>query len=196
MARTDLSGAAPSTIEPTAMVQAHAHLGYAPRGVGLLYALLWLAHGNDVLGWFIGAQDGSHLASYFVLQDYYSTSPTRLLRSAQDDVYGPWLEAGPHGEVPVSHPPPIAEEFCHELSRLQNEFIRHWLFFGDDPQARSEAEALRARELAVRGVNVQSARLNKFHTGAAVWRYDAPGVDTSVLIELSKRWPLDFQVED
>jgi hypothetical protein len=175
-------------------MQAHAHLGYTPRGAGLLYAVLWLAHGNDVFGWYIGSKDGEQQAAYFMLQGYYSKSETHFLRSAQDDMYGPWVEAGPAGEWPVALPVP--EPLRHELVRLQDQFIRHWLFFGDDPAARAEAEALQARELAVRGVNVRPARLGKFRTPAAVWRFDAPGADLGVLIELSKRWPLDHRVEE
>lgn len=181
----------------THMIQAHAHLGFAPRGVGLLYGLLWFPHGNDVLGWYIGAIDGGYVAAYFVLQDYYVDAPTRFLRSAQNDLHGPWLQsAAQGGDLTVPHPPPVPEALCHELVRLQNEFVRHWLFYGDDPEAQGEADALRARELSVRAVNVQAARLNKFHTGAAEWRYDAPGADTGVLADLSALWPLDYQVEE
>lgn len=177
------------------MAQAHAHLGYAPRGVGVLYALLWFADGNDVLGWFIGDTSGEPLAAYFMLQDYYTTRETRFLRSVQDDVRGPWVVSDHGVDTPVLHPPPMAEPACHELARLQDQFVRHWLFFDNDPQARAEADALQARELPVRGVNVRATRLGKFHTGAAVWRYDAPGAELRVLIELSKHWPLDHRVD-
>jgi len=177
------------------MIQAHAHLGYAPRGVGLLYAVTWFEHRTDVLGWMIGAKNGGHLAAYFAMQDYFTAGATRFLRSAQDDVYGPWLQHGRDGDFEVPHPPPIEEALCHELMRLQDQFIRHWLFFADDADAHAEAEALNARELAVRGVNVRAERLGKFHLGAAVWHYDAPGADRRVLAELSKRWPLDYRVE-
>lgn len=177
------------------MSQAHAHLAYAPRGVGLLYGLLWFEQGRDILGWFIGSRDGEHLAAYFVLQDYFSEDPPVLLRSAQDDVYGTWLQSGPGGETEVPPPPQLTEALCHELMRLQNEFIRHWLFFGNDPEAVEEAQALREQELPVRGVNVRAVRLGKFEHGAAVWHYDAPGADTSVLGELSQLWPLDYGAE-
>lgn len=177
------------------MTQAHAHLAYAPRGVGLLYGVLWFAQDDDILGWFVGARDGEHLSSYFVLQDHARDGKTRLLRSAQNEMYGPWLQAGPHGDTEVPHPPPLPEPLCHELMRLQNEFVRHWLFFRDDPEAADEALALQARELSVRSVNVRPARLGKFYHGAAVWRYDAPGADTGVLAELSQHWPLDYRVE-
>ena len=178
------------------MVQAHAHLGYAPRGVGLLYAVFWFAHGDDVLGWFIGARNGEPRAAYFVLPDYYSSGRTSLLRSVQDDMYGPWVEAQPDGDLPLPHPPPLPEALCHELVRLQDQFIRHWLFFADDPETHDEAEAVAARELAVGAVGIRPARLGKLRTAAAVWRYDAPGADLNVLIELSKRWPLDHRVDE
>ena len=51
-----------------------------------------------------------------------------------------------------------------------------------------------ARELAVRRVNIRPDRLGKFHHGAAVWRYDAPGADVHVLERLSRFWPLDYRV--
>jgi hypothetical protein len=178
------------------MTQAHAHLGYAPRGAGLLYGLLWFAHDDDILGWFIGDHDGEPLAAYFVLQDYAGARTPQLLHSAQNDIYGRWLETGPDGVIDLPHPPPLPEDQCHELMRLQYEFIRHWLFFGNDPDATDEARAFREQDLPVRGVNPRAVRLGKFRHGAAIWRYDAPGADTGVLCELSQLWPLDHQVDD
>jgi len=178
------------------MVQAHAHLGYAPRGAGLLYGVLWHERGPDILGWFIGSRDGQPLAAYFMMQDYYATAEPHLLRSAQDDVHGRWLEAGPQGEQPISHPPPLIEESSHELARLQDEFVRHWLFFGDDPQSAREVDALHERDLAAGAINVRAVRLGKFRPASGIWRYDAPGADTGVLVALSKRWPLDFRIDD
>ena len=177
------------------MSQAHTHLAYAPRGVGLLYAVLWFAEDEHVYGWFIGARDGGHLASYFMLQDYFSLRETRLFRSVEDDVYGEWVDVRPAGDAPLPHPPPVPEAICHELSHLQYQFIRHWLFFDDDPEASEEADALTARQLPVRHVNIRASRLDKLRTAPAVWRYDAPDADMNVLIYLSKRWPLDFEAE-
>jgi len=99
------------------MVQAHSHLGYAPRGVGLLYAVLWFAQGNDVLGWFIGARDGEPRAAYFVLPDYYSPGRTSLLHSVLDDVYGPWVEVTPDGDLPLPHPPPMSGRTRNRLCK-------------------------------------------------------------------------------
>ncbi|HUP05594.1 MAG TPA: hypothetical protein VMU47_00470 [Caldimonas sp.] len=177
------------------MAQAHVHLAYAPRGVGVVYAVLWLAAGNDVAGWFIGARNGGQVASYFLLQDYYSSRETRFYRSLEDDVYGPWVDVRPSGDAPLPHPPPLSEELCHELVRLQDQFARHWLFFDGDPQAHGEAEALRARGIPVRHVNIRAERIDKLEPAAAVRHYDSPDADRNVLVYLSKRWPLDFEDE-
>jgi hypothetical protein len=177
-----------------AMSQAHVHLAYAPRGPGLLYAVMWFAVADDILGWFIGARDGEHVASYFVLQDYYSSKETRFFRSLEDDVRGSWAEVRASGAEEPS-PSPVPEDASHELNRLQDAFVRHWLFFDDDPEAGAEGEALRQRELPVRHANIRASQLDKLQTGAAVWHHDSPDTDRSVLIHLSRRWPLDFEAE-
>lgn len=180
------------------MVQAHVHLACAPHGAGLLYALLWFDHGSDVYGWFMGARGDAFPGAYFKLESYRRASGMRFLRSAQDDVYGAWVEATAQGETAVLHPPPVPEELCHELARLQDRFIRHWLFFADDPDdldGAAQAEALRARGWPVRAVNVRADRLGKLDSGGPVWRYDAPGADLGLLVELSRLWPLDHRVE-
>jgi hypothetical protein len=175
------------------MSQAHTHFAYAPRGVGVLYAVMWFADGDNVYGWFIGAKNGGHLASYFMLQDYYAVRDTAFYRSMQDDVIGDWAAVRDGRERMLPHSPPVPEPVRHELSRLQDRFVHHWLFFDDDAASREEAEALRARELAVRHVNIRSARLDKFRTAPAVWHYDSPEADRNVLVWLSKRWPLDYE---
>ena len=178
------------------MIESHVHLADAPRGPGLLYAVMHFSEGADVFGWYIGSRDGEFVASYFMLQDYHAPRETNFFRSVEDDVYGAWLHVTRDGEWAVPHPPPVPEPLCHELARLQNEFIRHWLLFGGDPepQAQAEAEALRARELAVRQVNIRASRLGKLRIEPAVWRYDSPNVQLNVLVELSQRWPLDQTV--
>jgi hypothetical protein len=177
------------------MTEAHAHLAYAPRGPGLLYALLWFAEGPHVYGWFIGEQNGEYVASYFMLQDHYSARASQLYRSAEDDVHGRWLDCRDGREMPLTQSP-VPEALRHELARLQDAFIRHWLFFRDDPHAQDEARELNARELAVGRVNIHPARLGKLHTAAAVWRYDAPGADLNVPATLAMRWPLEHRTAD
>jgi hypothetical protein len=178
------------------MVEAHSHLAFAPRGAGLLYGMLWFARGASILGWYIGTRDGVHEAAFFVLPDYYSAKPEVLYRSAGDDLYGPWVEVDSHGQREWPHPPPIAEELRPELARLQDQFVRHWLFFDDDPEAEGQARALAAQGHVLRHVNVRADRLGRFATGAAVWHFDAPGADRNVLLHLSRRWPLDERPGD
>lgn len=173
------------------MIEAHAHLAYAPRGAGLLYAVLWFGAGPNIYGWYIGSRDGVHEASYFVLPDYYTVNPDVLYRSLENDLHGPWMQVTERGESELPHPPPVPQALCHDLARLQDEFIRHWLFFEGDPDSETQAQALNARELPVRHVNIKAARLGKLRTAPAVWRYDAPGADQNVLVHLSRRWPLD-----
>jgi hypothetical protein len=173
------------------MIEAHAHLAYAPRGAGLLYAVLWFADGPNVYGWYIGSRDGVPEASYFVLPDHYTAKPDVLYRSLEDDLYGPWVQITERGQSELSESPPVPQALCHELARVQDEFIRHWLFFDSDPDSEAQARALNARELPVRHVNIKASRLGKLHTSPAVWRYDAPGADQNVLVYLSQRWPLD-----
>lgn len=175
------------------MSQPHAHLAFAPRGPGLLYAVMWFAEGDHVYGWFTGARNGGTLSSYFMLQDHFAARDTVFMRSLQNDVDSEWVEVGARREVALAHVP-VPEAVRHELRRLQDVFVRHWLFFDDDPDSADEAQALRARELPVRHANVRASRLNKMQHGAAVWRHDAPDADVNVLVFLSKRWPLDFDV--
>ena len=173
------------------MIEAKTHLAYAPRGAGLLYAVLWFADEPTIYGWYIGSRDGVHEASFFVLPDYYAANPNVLYRSVEDDLYGPWVQVTDRGESELPHPPPVPQELRHELARLQDGFIRHWLFYDDDPGSEAEAHALKVRELSVRHVNIKASRLNKLRISPAVWRYDAPGADQNVLVRLSQRWPLD-----
>ena len=177
------------------MIQAHTHLAYAPRGVGLLYAVQWFAQGDHIYGWYIGSKDGGHRADYFMLQDYYSLRDTHFFRSVENDVYGPWADVRRSGEFALPHPPPVPEPLCHELRRLQDQFVQHWLFFDDDPMEAAEAAALRSRMLPVRHVNIRASRLDKLRTAPAVWHYDSPDADMNMLIHLSKRWALDFEAE-
>jgi hypothetical protein len=173
------------------MIESHAHLAYAPRGAGLLYAVLWFVDGPSVYGWYIGARDGVAEASYFVLPDYYVAKADVLYRSLENDLRGPWVEVAEDGETEIPHPPPVPEALCHELARLQDEFVRHWLFFDDDPEAAALGAELNARELPMRHVNIRPSRLAKLSVAPAVWRYDAPGADRNVLVRLSRRWQLD-----
>ncbi|MFZ5542210.1 MAG: hypothetical protein ACOZJZ_01540 [Pseudomonadota bacterium] len=176
------------------MIEPKVHLAFAPRGAGLLYGVLWFADGKDVYGWYIGSRDGVPEASFFMLPAFYTGRPVALYRTVLDDVYGPWVETTDAPRETALPHTPVPEPLCHELGRLQDEFVRHWLFFDDDPDAAAQAAIYAARELPVRHANIRAERLQKLHTAPAVWHYDTPGADRKVLLALSQRWPLDEQL--
>ena len=176
------------------MIEPHVHIAFAPRGAGLLYAVLWFAQGEDVYGWFVGERDGLLLRRWFWLERYYTASGSRSSFSAGDDPRGAWEEPR------LGHPPAPAvapdEDTLHALARAQERVLRHWLFAEDgSAQAAAQAEALRARDLPVRALNPRPDRLGKFVTGAALWTHDSAGSDRHVLDHLSRRWPLEHRVD-
>lgn len=175
------------------MIEPKVHLAYAPRGAGVLYAVLWFADGSDVYGWYAGNRGGLAEASYFAMPGYYAARGPVLYRSAEDDLDGPWVESDGASAAPLSHSP-VPQALHHELARLQDGFVRHWLFFDTDADAAQQAALLNARELPVRHLNVRADHLGKLHTAPAVWRYDTPGADQNVLVHLSRRWPLDEEL--
>lgn len=176
------------------MSEPRVHIAYAPHGVGLLYAVLWFARGDDVHGWYIGSREGVTEASFFMMPSFFATKPVVLYRSVQDDLYGAWEELSEQGRSALAQTPPMPQPICVELAPLQDEFVRHRLFFGDDPKAQAQVQAFHARELPVCHVNVRAERLGKLHRPAAIWRYDTPGTDWTVLARLSQRWTLDEKV--
>ena len=55
-------------------------IAYAPRGAGLRCALAYLASERDVYGWYTGPRDDSSIAAqYFLIEDFYSNRPTRVI---------------------------------------------------------------------------------------------------------------------
>lgn len=174
------------------MIEPHVHVAYAHRGAGVLCAAFWFAQGDDVYGWFTGARAHEHPASFFMLEQYYSTREAVCYRSVEDDVYGPWVVASTGGETAIGRPVPVPEAVCHELERLQDAFVREWLFFEDDPAHAAEAAALRASDLPVLAVNLRPGKLGKLETGAPVRTFTSPGADLRPIVFLSHRWPLDY----
>jgi hypothetical protein len=177
------------------MIEPCVHLAYAPRGAGLLCALFWFVKGDDVYGWFTGAQAHEYPVSYFMLEHYYSTRQTVCYRSVEDDPYGDWLIVSTAGESRIDRPVPVSMDLCHELSRMQDAFASEWLLFEGAHDYERQAAALRARELPVLAMNVRPCKLGKLATGQPVWTYSSPGADAHVVRFVAKRWPLDYAPE-
>lgn len=174
------------------MVEPHVHFAYALRGAGLLCALFWFVKEDHVYGWFTGARAHEHPASFFMLEHYYSTRQTVCYRSIEDDVYGNWLIASTEGEAPIDRPVPVSMELCHELERMQDAFVREWLFFEGEPGYEEQAAELRQRKLPVLALNIRPCKLGKLVMDGPVWTYGSPSADAHIVRFLSKRWPLDY----
>lgn len=175
------------------MIESHVHLAYAPRGAGLLYAVMWFAQRGDVYGWYVGMRDGVDECSYFLLPANPDGRADVLYRSLEDDVRGRWVALNRHGRGEPEDSP-VPEALRPELSRLQQQFISGWLFFLGDPGTEDEARALNARGLPARHVNIQADRIGRLSTGPVIWRYDSPGTGTETLARLARLWPLDERV--
>jgi hypothetical protein len=179
------------------MLEPHVHLAYAPRGAGVLCAAFWVASGSDCCGWFTGAQGYEHPASFFLLEDYYSSSATVCYRSLDDDVRGKWLKVPADDKSLAAEldEPPLAEAMCHDMEQMQDAFTREWLFYRHALDAEAEAAVLRARELPVMALNIRPKKLNKLQTGAPVWTFTSPGADLNVIAFLARYWTLDYVPE-
>jgi hypothetical protein len=155
-------------------------LAYAPRGAGLRAAVAYLPRTRDVYGWYTGPrEDGSMASEYFLLEDLYTSGQAGY--AASGDLYGGWVRD---------------DVLCHELARLQEAFRREWLCYRSDPAAAKELEAYARDELPAGDVIVRHERLGRFSKLQPSWTFYSPGFERTVLKHLSKRWPLEFRVEE
>jgi hypothetical protein len=170
-------------------MQAHFHFAYAPRGAGVISALLYVRAGENVFGWYTGAKDHGCEVAYFALERYYSTHATAFCRSLANDVYGAWVLDFPPLTTDIRSPVP--EEVCHELERLQAVFVREWLFYPGEPGADAEAAAYGKLGLPVGPVNIRSERFTRFDQSQPTWTCASPGIDLNIIAALRASWPLD-----
>lgn len=162
-------------------MQARTFVAYAPRGAGLVCAMLYVPIGHEVYGWYLGGRDGVLESAYFRLEEFYTPFETRLVTVPDAE-----LHTGRLGE----------DALCHELARLQEAFRGEWLWDRADAVAPDELARYHDAELALGEVNVRFARLAKFSKLQPTWTYYSEGFERSVLRALAKRWPLDFRRED
>ncbi|MBI2319997.1 MAG: hypothetical protein HYY28_01845 [Betaproteobacteria bacterium] len=177
------------------MIEPHVHLAYAPRGAGVLCAMFWFVEQSDVYGWFTGAKGYEHPARFFMLEAYYATRETCCYLSAENDLYGQWLQATKTRPSRIDRPIPVPRDLCPELDRMQDAFVNEWLWFEDDPRHAEEASALRLHELPVLALNIQASKLNKLLPDGPIWDFWTPGADRHVAVYLSQRWPLDYTLD-
>ena len=177
------------------MIEPHVYLAFAPRGPGVMCALLYVEVKDSVYGWYVGAHGAEFVSQFFILEDYYSQAKTRLYLSVEDDVYGPWIQREAALDIPIGRPAPLPEELTHELERAQDAFIHEWLFYAEEVAVAVHASAYAAHDLPVQAVNIRADRLNKLDAGDVVWTYASPGCNLNMVRALSKRWPLDYVLD-
>ena len=76
------------------------HLAYAPRGVGLAYAVVYLKKDPDICGWWIGAIGADVASAYFRLENFYTRAATALHPTDGSDLYGGSRPESPSRSVP------------------------------------------------------------------------------------------------
>jgi hypothetical protein len=174
------------------MAIAQVHLAYAPRGAGLVCALVYLNRDPDVCGWWVGARGAETTSAYFRLEAFYTAGRTLLYATEDSDLYGGWRYDLTSGRPQPIDPLPVDSDLAHELEQLQDAFAADWLSFAGGAHAAREERAYHEAELAHGAVNLRFARLNKLDKQAPVWVYYSRGFEAAVLEFLGKRWPLDY----
>ena len=164
------------------MATPNVFIAYAPRGVGLRCAVVYLASGRDVYGWFTGPRLDLAVASrYFVLQDYYSALPVRHEEVDQGELHSNWT---------------LDEPRRHELARMQETFAREWLCYRADAWAAADFDAYARAELAAGDVSVRFARLAVFSRLQPNWTFYSRGFEHGVLRHLARHWQLEYALDE
>jgi hypothetical protein len=170
----------------------HVHLAYAPRGVGLAHAVVYVEKDPDICGWWIGAIGADLVSAYFRLESFYARTGTALYTTDGSDLYGGWRFNLTSAQAqPIDHMA-VEPDLAHELEQVQDAFAAEWLVFETDRDADREAQAYRDAELAHGRVNIRFAKLNKLDKKDPLWRYFSRNFESAVAGYLARRWPLDY----
>ena len=176
------------------MAEAATYFAYDPTGPGVMCALFYLAHDDDVYGWWIGAEEGRYPPAFFMLEKFYSDGETRLYATQGNDAYGGCRVDYTMGCRPLADPLPLPQDICHELEQHQSAFVQEWLFFADESETAAEIDALEKAGLTVKPVNIREKRLHKFERRDPVWTYASPATYLNIIDFLRQRWPLDYRL--
>lgn len=166
-------------------------VAYAPRGAGLLCALVYTVRGDDVLGWWVGMVDGEYQTAFFLLEQYFSPDEQAFYATRGGDLYRGWIHDYRMKPSELDKPVVVDDALCHELEHMQFVFAQEWLSFDGDADAGKEQLLFREAELARQAVNVKFHRLNKLHKWDPVWTYRSAGVDLNIVRRLMRDWPLE-----
>jgi hypothetical protein len=170
-------------------MQVHSYLATAPRAAGVTSALFYAVLGENVCGWCTGVPDMQVATAFFALEQYYSTHETVYCRSTDGDLRGSWIvDTAP---VTTDIRCPLTEPVCRELSHLQSEFVREWIWYSGDPGSAEETDAYRKLGFSPRPINVRASQLHRFDCSRQVWVYMSPGTDLNLVLAIKKHWLSD-----
>ena len=142
-------------------------LAYAAQGPGLRCAMFYFAAGEDLFGWFTGPQGARLVADYFQVAGFHALREPRYAAGNR--------------------------AMCRGLARVQEQFVREWLFYRSAPDARSRLASYERTGLPAGEVNLRFARLAKLTRTLPEWTYESPAFEPAVLYWLAARWPLDYR---
>jgi hypothetical protein len=169
------------------LMQPKIQIRYSPGQDGFVSALFYLELNADIYGWYTEARRHQFSAAFFMLENFYAARTAVLYRSAEDDVYGPWMSDSRAAGNQIRCPLP--EPVRHELERIQSKFVQDWLFFENDPGASAEMAPYRERRLTPHAVNVRSRKLHRLEkNNGTLWEHSTPGSDSNVMDFLRKHW--------
>jgi len=158
-------------------------------------ALFCFEHDNHVYGWWIGARDSEYHSAYFMLENFFTTRPTRFYATEGMDLYGGWKFVYSARDPALDKPIPTDQQVSHELDRFQEMFVAEWLFFEGDAEVALERGIYDDLDLPLhRHVNLRGKRLGKLDDSQPVWRYRSHGFDADVLDYMQRYWPLDYRI--
>lgn len=167
-------------------------VAFAPRGAGLLCAVIYVVRERDVYGWWIGYKDAAFPSAFFKLENFFSAGPTAFFATEGSDLYGGWKFDYSSDPPRLGKPIPVDEDIAHELDRMQDEFVAEWLFLRGDEGAEDEVAAYRQQELPLQDVSIKARKLHKFNTDDVVWRYYSKDLRGEIIEYLASKWPLDY----
>ena len=168
-------------------------IAYAPRG-GLLCAIVYLALGEDLCGWWTGRDEGAEYRSaYFFIERYYSQREGAFFATQDNELRAGWRFDYKTKAGVLQSPVRVDDVLVHELERLRFAFIREWLVYAGSEHAIAEGAYYEQAELAMGEVAVKHAQLGKFDKNQPTWRYFSHGCDGNVLERIMRKWPLLYK---
>jgi hypothetical protein len=167
-------------------------IAYAPRGAGLLCAIVYAETGDDVFGWYAGSRGYQTTSAFFLLKGFFSVGETVCYATDGMDLRGGWKYDYSTSEPELDGAIAVDEDLARQLSAMQGKFVGEWLFYRDDPASAHQIKAYRELGLPLQTLNVQAKKLNKFDQSDAVWRHYSIAFQHPVLRYLGARWPLDY----